>query len=86
MAEATDVPPFMHQGHNTEPRDLPYKLAATVHVPSNDVGLTTQKYRFPIPCIKPHLIASKNYRPPRPVRSSPAVKSEKDAQKLQYFL
>ena len=38
--------------HNTEPLVLPYKLAATVHVPSNDVGLTTQKYRFSIPCIK----------------------------------
>ena len=72
--------------HNTEPRVLPYKLAATVHVPSNVVGLTTQKYRFPIPCIKPHLIAPKKCRPHRPVRSCLAVKSEKDAQKLQYFL
>jgi hypothetical protein len=38
--------------HNTEPRVLPYKLAATVHVPSNLASLTTQKYRFPIPWIK----------------------------------
>jgi hypothetical protein len=72
--------------HNTEPRVLPYKLAAIVHVPSNDVCLTPQKSRFPILCIKPHLIAAKNCRPYRPVRSCPAVKSEKDAQKLQYFL
>jgi hypothetical protein len=41
--------------HNTEPRVLPYKPAEIVHVPSNDVGLTTQKLRFPIPCIKPIL-------------------------------
>ena len=75
-----------NSSHNTEPRVLPYKPAAIVHVPSNDVGLTTQKLRFPIPCIKPHLIAPKNCRPSRPVRSCPAVKSEKDAQKLQYFL
>jgi hypothetical protein len=46
--------------HNTEPRVLPYKPAATVHVPRNVVGLTTQKYRFPIPWIKLHLIAPKN--------------------------
>ena len=72
--------------HNTEPRVLPYKPAAIVHVPRNVVGLTTQKLRFPIPCIKPHLIATKKCRPSRPVRSCPAVKSEKDAQKLQYFL
>ena len=38
--------------HNTEPRVLPYKLAAIVHVPSNDVCLTPQKSRFPILCIK----------------------------------
>jgi hypothetical protein len=73
--------------HNTEPRILPYKLAAIVHAPSNVVGLATQKLRFPISWIKPHLMAPKNCRPHRPVRSYPAViKSEKDAKKLQYFL
>ena len=58
------------QRHNTEPRVLPYKPAAIVHVPRNVVGLTTQKLRFTIPCIKPHLIATKNVDRPGP--SAPA--------------
>jgi hypothetical protein len=77
---------MLRSPHKTEPRVLPYKPAAIVHVARNVVGLTPQKYRFSIPCIKPQLIATKKCRTPRPVRSCPAVNSEKDDQKLQYFL
>ena len=50
--------------HNTEPRILPYKPAAIVHVPNNIVCLTTQKCRFSIPCIKLDYIAKYNHISP----------------------
>ena len=50
--------------HNTEPRVLQYKPAATVHVARNVVGLTPQKYRFSIPCIKLDYIAKYNHVSP----------------------
>ena len=66
-----------------------YKRSVIVHVPNNVICLTTQKYRFPIPCTKLDYIAKYNpVSPSRPAafRSIGTKMEEKDAQKPQYFL